>query len=113
MFSLTLEIAKILIANGADPNALNRFGESPLFEAVRSRRPEPVQFLIDHGARVNITDYDGVNLINFGQNFPGMAEILRRALERQIADAELLKKSTSPKACDGCKEASGTKRCTG
>jgi ankyrin repeat protein len=32
-FSLSLEIARVLLENGADPNARNRFGATPLFEA--------------------------------------------------------------------------------
>lgn len=79
-----------------------------MFEAVRSNKAESVQLLIDHGAKVNITDNDGFNLLRLKQHFPEMGEIMDRALEQQTAEANLLKK-----ACDVCKKDSGTKRCTG
>ena len=110
LFSLTLKIAKILLANGADPNGLNRFGESPLFEAVRHRKTESVQLLIDHGARVNVTDYDGFNLLRFGQHFPEMGLIMERALKQQIAES--VEKAAARESCDVCKRSTG-KRCTG
>ena len=79
-----------------------------MFEAVRSNNAESVQLLIDHGARVNITDNDGFNLLRLRQHFPEMGQIIAQALQQQTAKAELPKK-----ACDFCKKVSETKRCTG
>lgn len=47
------DIVKQLIARGADINALDKNGTSPLNIAVHYSRPGIVQLLIDNGARVN------------------------------------------------------------
>jgi hypothetical protein len=36
-------LARILLENGADPNAVNRFGETPIFEAVQSFKTSSIQ----------------------------------------------------------------------
>ena len=50
------EIAAYLIENGADVNATDDAGETPIFSAIKRERPELTQLLIDKGAKVNVKD---------------------------------------------------------
>ena len=43
---LTLNIAKLLVKAGANVNAVNRMGSSPLFEATMDRKVKSVDFLL-------------------------------------------------------------------
>ena len=47
-----VEVAKGLIARGANPNAKCEFGLTPLHAAARKRHPEMAKLLLDHGAHV-------------------------------------------------------------
>jgi ankyrin repeat protein len=51
-----MDIAKYLIDQGANVNAADDQGATPLSNAVNRDRPEFVQLLVDHGAKVNIKD---------------------------------------------------------
>lgn len=48
-----LQIAKLLLREGADVNARGVAGYTSLIEAVRSGRVEMAKFLLEHGARPN------------------------------------------------------------
>ena len=54
-----VEIAKALIAAGANVNAKNAAGETPLFSAVHKGNSEIVQIFLQAGATVNTPDSDG------------------------------------------------------
>ncbi|MEO8719064.1 MAG: ankyrin repeat domain-containing protein [Burkholderiales bacterium] len=58
-----LDVAKALVAAGANVNAVERkFGGSALYYAVRFQNLDMVRFLVEHGARINMQDKYG-NLI--------------------------------------------------
>jgi len=48
-----------LIEAGADPNAVNNAGETPLLRAARQYETEGVQILLDHKANINAKDSKG------------------------------------------------------
>ena len=73
-------MAKILLDHGADPNAVNRFGMTPLFEAAMNCKVESVQLLLDHGATVGVVDNDGVHFLKIANNFMEIACIVARYL---------------------------------
>jgi ankyrin repeat protein len=50
------EIAELLLANGADVNALNLYGDTPLHFAASAGSYDVAKVLLDHDAEVNIVD---------------------------------------------------------
>ena len=52
------QLEKVL-ARGADVNACNDFGVTPLMVAAYHGRPEMVRALLEHGAQLNAVDNDG------------------------------------------------------
>jgi ankyrin repeat protein len=56
-----VELAKVLLAHGADPSAKNSWGATPLHEAARSEVPSAAMatLLITKGAKVSATDDNG------------------------------------------------------
>ena len=77
-----VSMTKILLEFGADPNAVNARGETPLGFSVVWNHPEIVQLLIDAGADVNSTsDFGtGQTLLNSAEisGYTEVARILRR-----------------------------------
>lgn len=51
-----MDIAKYLLDQGANVNAADDQGATPISNAISRDRPEFVQLLVDHGAKVNIKD---------------------------------------------------------
>ncbi len=61
----TKEIAELLISKGADVNAKNENGQTPLFDAAVAGHKEIVELLIANGANVNAkNDYGTTPLHN-------------------------------------------------
>ena len=54
-----LEGVKAALAAGADPNAADRWGATPLAKAVARGRPELVDCLLGHGAEADRSDGAG------------------------------------------------------
>lgn len=59
--SANVEVSRILLENGADPNARNKKGETALMAAVKccSRDENTVRLLIEKGADLNLPDGTG------------------------------------------------------
>jgi ankyrin repeat protein len=53
----TLEAVKMLLDLGLDPNVQSDTGRTALHGAAHKGRPDVVQVLVDHGARLDIRDY--------------------------------------------------------
>jgi ankyrin repeat protein len=53
------ECAEILIAYGAEVNAQNDAGRTPLHPAVRQGNAGFVKVLLEHGAKLDVKDVDG------------------------------------------------------
>ena len=80
-------VAKLLLSAGADINATDSDGKSPLHVAARFGHVEFVQFLIDNGADLEIKNNEGETplgtAISFGQT--EVAELIQRngSIERE------------------------------
>jgi ankyrin repeat protein len=60
----TIEIARLLVKNGADVDLIDKYGITPLHIAVRYNIPDLVSLLVEKGADVNIeNDYGFTPLI--------------------------------------------------
>jgi ankyrin repeat protein len=53
----TLEAVKMLLDLGLDPNVQSDTGRTALHGAAHKGRPDVVQVLVDHGARLDVRDY--------------------------------------------------------
>ncbi len=59
----TLPVVRALVANGADVNAVNRYGETPLMYACENKKLAMVRYLTARWADVNaVADYSGTPL---------------------------------------------------
>ena len=73
------EIAILLLQKGADPNAKNYCGQTPLMYAAKSGREKIVDELINKQASLNDTDRDGEKAIIYAVNL-GHSKIVERFL---------------------------------
>ena len=64
--SITRSMARELLQAGADPNAQNRFGNTPLMEPVQGFDLENIKLLLEFGADPDIDDNDGVSCRHIG-----------------------------------------------
>lgn len=82
-----------LIAAGANVNQPDRYGDTPLMEAVRTHGAEPaVRLLIGAGANVNARDYRGKTVLDIAEERDSSPEC------RQIlVDAGAVKSSRTPR----------------
>lgn len=82
-------IARKLIEAGADPNARDERGYTPLSHAALSDDPALVRFLLDHGADAKLEMPDGSTALREGPEFrygirpahPQIIQMLRAAME--------------------------------
>lgn len=60
-YNFDIELAQVLLENGATPNSVEHYGHTPLFEALASSNDSTrmVGLLVDFGADPNITDARG------------------------------------------------------
>lgn len=74
------DVAQVLIANGTDVNAKNRWIRTPLHTAAMNSHKELVEILIVDGADVNATDENGLAPLWLAEQegYAEIAEILRK-----------------------------------
>lgn len=75
-----IDIARALIAHGADINARATLGGSPVHNAVNSGEADMVRFLLDKGAQTNFKNADGATPLHFAAA-AGYAEIVRMLID--------------------------------
>ena len=66
-----LEAIKMLLDLGLDPNGTNRDGRTPLMGAAMKGRNEVVQFLVDHGAKLETRDKGSRDSEDVGSKIAG------------------------------------------
>jgi len=75
-----LEVVKLLLEHGADPNVKNRDGKTPLHNAASEGHLEVVKLLLERGADPNVKDDDG-NTPLHNAAWRGHLEVVKLLLE--------------------------------
>ncbi len=74
-------VVELLIARGADVNAIPWFGSPPLNDAVASENAELIRILVTHGANPNLKGLNGSSATDEAAKIPGTSrERILRAL---------------------------------
>lgn len=91
-------IIECLIKNGANVNAVNKYGKTPIF--YNRATPEIVQLLVDSGANLSIKDIQGKTVLDYCEeevkNNPDMSKII----EILKANSKDKKKYTFVQLCE-------------
>ncbi|KKQ32484.1 MAG: hypothetical protein US49_C0007G0026 [candidate division TM6 bacterium GW2011_GWF2_37_49] len=82
-----LEVAELLIKNGADVNQANNQGETPLHKAVLERRKDEVELLIKSGADVNKADKNNNSPLTLAINLRLSSDSVTSVLTKDDIDA--------------------------
>jgi hypothetical protein len=110
---VTFKMAKLLLKNGANVNAQNRFGCPTLSVCVMCGNLEFIELLIKHGADPHIKDNDGCSPSMCAQHYPAASKLLKAGEKGVLrAERETAKEKDMFKKCPCCKE-SASNRCTG
>ncbi len=83
-----------LLAGGANVNAQNDAGGTPLMEAVYNNHTETVKLLLDKGANPDLRKKDGATALGFAQKYPPIVEMLKakgaKVVSNLALDVELM-----------------------
>lgn len=80
VYNQSYEVAKLLLENGANPNAQDLSGNTALMGASFKAYPEMVDLLLAHKADVNLLNYNQAPALLFAATF-GQLEIAKKLLE--------------------------------
>ena len=78
-----LELTKLLLENGADPNLQTATGQAPLYYAVRAENFDLVKLLIENGADVNVQDKDDETPLHYAA-FWDSVDIIKLLIENGV-----------------------------
>ena len=86
----TGELAKMLIESGANPEATNSHGFTPLMYAARYRNRHVLRLLIEKGVTLDAKDKDGFTALKWAElnGYPEIIKALTKALALQQQQAE-------------------------
>ena len=75
---------RLLLAHGADPNAMTRWGNTALLHAMtRDNRLENISLLLDHGGNPTLRNHVGLSAAEIAAH-RGRSDVLRLVQERRI-----------------------------
>lgn len=86
-----LPAAQVLLEHGANINAKQNIGVTPLMQAVRSRNLALVKFLLDKNADINVADDNGDTALHYAYRHQIIPII--RELEDRGANPEAVNKA--------------------
>ena len=75
-------IVRLLLQAGADPNAPNDSGLTPLHQGARNNNPMVVTHLLDAGADLNARDNDGYTALHWAAAQSGNGRVVKALLDR-------------------------------
>ena len=74
-------LARLLLEQGADPNARDDLGYTPLHEAALTRSVESARLLLAHGARPNVRDRYGFTPLSNAREIGTNRDVVQLLLE--------------------------------
>jgi hypothetical protein len=77
-----LDIIQVLIKYGADINAPNSQGWTPLMESIRYGMPDVTKFLLERGANVNVITPNGQTILELAMEVLSTKKLLRLLIEK-------------------------------
>jgi len=111
------EMATILLDAGADPNAVNRQGATPMVEAALASDCDAVSLLLKYGADPDIRPHNGPSVTHWATYNAKIANLINPARLRMIKKTRETMKAAaggSFKSCETCGLVEKSpKRCTG
>ncbi|MFP4026211.1 MAG: ankyrin repeat domain-containing protein [Candidatus Brocadiia bacterium] len=78
------QIVEFLLAKGADINARDKLGYTPLMFAIHGRKSEVAVWLIEKGARVNVKEKNGYTALH-NAAFAGMPKVVMALVRHKAA----------------------------
>lgn len=87
--------AASLLTDGADPNKQDKWGRTPLYQAILTGSPNMVDLLLDFGADPNIADHNGEASLHHASSrrLPHGAEGIVLSLYKHGANPETLNRN--------------------
>ena len=108
-------MAEILLKAGAEVDARNRLGQTPLYRSVLFKNLKNMALLLKHGASPSSKNNDGDSLQFFAIFDPEMYAMIAEAEreERRLKEKEKEKGGGGLRRCSVCDKTSGTMQCSG
>ncbi len=99
-----LDLCRVLLESGSDPNQRNRYGEIPLLSCFQTNGIGAINLLMEFGPDIDVADADGVKPREFQlKSGPEVTAAVQRWLRKRSGD----EKPMDTKACEFCKKPGG------
>ncbi|KAK0245163.1 hypothetical protein EDD85DRAFT_963835 [Armillaria nabsnona] len=99
-----LDLCRVFLESGSDPNQRNRYGEVPLLDCFQTNGIGAIDLLMEFGADIDVADADGVRPREFQLKAgPEVTAVVQRWLRKRSGD----ERPTDTKACESCKKPGG------
>ena len=107
-------MAELLLNAGADINARNRFGNTPLQEVSLVLQYDFITFLLDKGADPYIKDNDGCSPAGSAHFNPKLMDLFRSKYSKDVKTSRVENTEANKEKCGNCEEKKkDRKKCTG
>ncbi len=112
---LTLKMARVLLEKGADPNAVNRFGNPPILECFLYRRKEQIDLLLEFGAELGLRNFSGISAFDIGSclNHDMMPMFSKNMMKKGRQMLEKMRTEGTSESCAECGIKESQKQCAG
>ena len=111
---VTMKMAELLLNEGANVNARNRFGTTPLLEVSMTLQYDFITFLLDKGADPYIRDNDDISMVGMANQNPKLMELLGRKYTQDVKFSQVWNIGDSQENCGYCGDKKKErKKCSG